>query len=204
MIGRTNVGGAGGGGKSTITFYGGKNEVITYTGAENGTVTLDESGAGTATLKNGLYVFTAGLSGIKLTKCFYTNATARMRPERFIYWYGVLGAEITHSGTGSLTYNNTTFRLRTSGDGGTAYAKSSIDCSADTKITVKCATVSLESNYSLMGYKNTTAGLKSGGSASVTYVYATGSQPFISLYNYQDRRDYADVQEWYLGNREAG
>ena len=62
MIGRTNCG-AGGGGKITLTLYGGKGEVITYTGAETGAVTLDDSGVGFAMVKKGVYQFSAGLSG---------------------------------------------------------------------------------------------------------------------------------------------
>lgn len=203
MIGKTNVGGAGGGGKSTITFYGGKNEVITYTGAENGTVTLDESGTGTATLKNGLYVFTAGLSGIKLTKCFYTNATARMRPERFIYWYGVLGAEITHSGTGGISYGATSFTLYTSGDDW-SYAESGIDCSQDTKLSVACGNVTRESYYSRMEYGGANINLAKNATASLTFTYSASNKPTLRIFDYQNAHDSAVIKEWYLGNREAG
>lgn len=203
MIGRTNVGGSGGGGKSTITFYGGKNEGITYTGAENGTVTLDESGTGTATLKNGLYVFTARLSGIKLTKCFYTNATARMRPERFIYWYGVRGAGITHSGTGGISYGATSFTLYTSGDNW-SYAESGIDCSQDTKLSVACGNVTRVSDYSRMEYGSKDINLAKNATASLTFTYSASNKPTLRIFDYQNAHDSAVIKEWYLGNREAG
>lgn len=203
MIGRTNVGGSGGGGKSTITFYGGKNEVITYTGAENGTVTLNESGTGTAVMKNGLYVFTAGLSGIKLTKCFYANATVRLRPERFIYWYGVLGASITHSGTGGISYGATSFTLSTSGDNW-SYAKSDIDCSQDTKLSVACGNVTRESSYSRMEYGSKDINLAKNATASLTFTYSASNKPTLQIFDYQNARDSAVIKEWYLGNREAG
>ena len=203
MIGRTNVGGAGGGGKSTITFYGGKNEVITYTGAENGTVTLNESGTGTAVMKNGLYVFTAGLSGIKLTKCFYANATVRLRPERFIYWYGVRGASITHSGTGGISYGATSFTLYTSGDNW-SYAESGIDCSQDTKLSVACGNVTRVSSYSRMEYSSKDINLAKNATASLTFTYSASNKPTLRIFDYQNAHDSAVIKEWYLGNREAG
>lgn len=203
MIGRTNVGGSGGGGKSTITFYGGKNEVITYTGAENGAVTLNESGTGTAVMKNGLYVFTAGLSGIKLTKCFYANATVRMRPERFIYWYGVLGASITHSGTGGISYGATSFTLSTSGDNW-SYAESNIDCSQDTKLSVACGNVTRVSSYSRMEYGSKDINLAKNATASLTFTYSASNKPTLRIFDYQNAHDSAVIKEWYLGNREAG
>lgn len=204
MIGRTNVGGeVGGGGKSTITFYGGKGEVITYTGAETGTVTLDESGAGTVTLKNGLYVFTAGLSGLKLTKCFYANATARLRPKRFIYWYGVRGASITHSGTGGISYGATSFTLSTSGDNW-SYAESGIDCSQDTKLSVACGNVTLVSVYSRMEYGSKDINLAKNATVSLTFTYSASNKPMLRIFDYQNRHDNAVIKEWYLGNREAG
>ena len=202
MIGRTNCG-AGGGGKITLTLYGGKGEVITYTGAENGTVTLDESGTGTATLKNGLYVFTAGLSGIKLTKCFYTNATARMRPERFIYWYGVRGASITHSGTGGIWYGATSFTLYTDGDNW-SYAESNIDCSQDTKLSVACGNVTRVSDYSRMEYGSKDINLAKNATASLTFTYSASNKPTLRIFDYQNAHDSAVIKEWYLGNREAG
>ena len=202
MIGRTNVGGAGGGGKSTVTFYGGKNEVITYMGAENGTVTLDESGTGTAALKNGLYVFTAGLSGLKLTKCFYANATARLRPKRFIYWYGVRGASITHSGTGGISYGATSFTLYTDGNDW-SYAESDIDCSQDTKLSVACGNVTRVSSYSRMEYGGANINLAKNATASLTFTYSASNKPTLRIFDYQNAHDSAVIKEWYLGNREA-
>ena len=207
MIGRTNCGAVGGGGvvgeKSTVTFYGGKNEVITYTGAENGTLTLDESGTVTAALKNGLYVFTAGISGLKLIKNFYTDTTVRMRPERFIYWYGVRGASITHYGTGGLSYGATSFTLYTS-DYNWSYAESGIDCSRATKLSVKCGNVTLVSDYSRMEYGSKDINLAKNATASLTFTYSASNKPTLRIFDYQNRHDYAVIKEWYLGNRMAG
>lgn len=202
MIGRTNVSGSGGGRKSTITFYGGKNEVITYTGAENGAVTLDESGTGTAALKNGLYVFTAGISGLKLIKNFCADTTVRMRPERFIYWHGIRGASITHSGTGSISYGDTFFKLSTGGND-YSYATSDIDCSQDTKLSVACGNVTLVSNYSTMNYGSQSVRLAKDDTASLTFTYNASRKPTLRIFDYQNRYDSAVIKEWYLGNREA-
>lgn len=207
MIGRTNCGAVGGGGgvgeKSTVTFYGGKNDVITYTGEENGTVTLNETGTVTATLKNGLYVFTSGISGLKLIKSFYTDTTVRMRPERFIYWYGIQGANITHSGTGGISYGDTSFKLSTGGNN-TSYATSDIDCSQDTKLSVTCGNVTLVSNYSVMKYGRKSVNLAKDATASLTFTYNASNKPTLSIFDYQNRYDSAVIKEWYLGNREAG
>ena len=196
-------GGGGVGEKSTVTFYGGKNDVITYTGEENGTVTLNETGTVTATLKNGLYVFTSGISGLKLIKSFYTDTTARLRPERFIYWYGVRGASITHSGTGGISYGATSFTLYTSGDNW-SYAESGIDCSQDTKLSVACGNVTLVSSYSRMEYGSKDINLAKNATASLTFTYSASNKPTLRIFDYQNRYDSAVIKEWYLGNRETG
>ena len=201
MIGRTNCG-AGGGGKAVITVYGGANEVITYAGAETGTITLNSSGQGTAALKKGFYSFTAALSGMTIAKACENGTTVRLRPERFIYWYGVLGAVIEHTGTGSITYNDNSFKLITGGTNW-AYAKSGIDCSQDTKLSVRCTDVKNVSTYCRMEYGSSQINLARENTVSLAYTYSASNQPTLRIYNYQDRYDYAFVTEWYLGEREA-
>lgn len=202
MIGRTNCG-AGGGGKITLTLYGGKGEVITYTGAETGTVTLDDSGVGFAMVKKGVYQFSAGLSGMTLSKPCSDDTTARLRPERFIYWYGVLGATITHSGKGSISYGDTSFKLSTGGND-YSYATSDIDCSQDTKLSVACGNVTLVSNHSVMKYGSKSVKLAKDDTAFLTFTYSASNKPTLSIFDYQNRYDSAIIKEWYLGNREAG
>lgn len=202
MIGRTNCG-AGGGGKITLTLYGGKGEVITYTGAETGTVTLDDSGVGFAVVKKGVYQFSAGLSGMTLSKPCSDDTTARLRPERFIYWYGVLGADITHSGTGGIAYEATSFTLYTNNNN-YCYAESGIDCSQDTKLSVACGNVTLVSSYSLLKYGGQIINLAKNATASLTFTYSASNKPTLRIYDYQNRCDSAVIKEWYLGNREAG
>lgn len=202
MIGRTNCG-AGGGGKITLTLYGGKGEVITYTGAETGTVTLDDSGVGFAVVKKGVYQFSAGLSGMTLSKPCSDDTTARLRPERFIYWYGVLGASITHSGTGGISYGATSFTLSTSGENW-SYAKSDIDCSQDTKLSVACGNVTRVSSYSRMEYGSKDINLAKNATAALTFTYSASNKPTLRIFDYQNAHDSAVIKEWYLGNREAG
>ena len=202
MIGRTNCG-AGGGGKITLTLYGGKGEVITYTGAETGTVTLDDSGVGFAMVKKGVYQFSAGLSGMTLSKPCSDDTTARLRPERFIYWYGVRGASITHSGTGGISYSDTSFKLSTGGND-YSYATSDIDCSQDTKLSVACGNVTRVSNDSVMKYGRQSVRLAKDDTASLTFTYKPSHKPTLTIFDYQNRYDNAVIKEWYLGNREAG
>ena len=202
MIGRTNCG-AGGGGTVGVTIYGGANEVITYSGKASGTFTLDSSGAGTVELKKGVYTFTAGLSGLSISKACENGTVVRLRPERFIYWYGVLGDTITHSGKGSISYGDTSFTLSTGGND-YSYAKSDIDCSQDTKLSVTCGNVTLVSNYSVMKYGSQSVKLAKDDTASLTFTYNASHKPTLSIFDYQNRYDSAVIKEWYLGNREAG
>lgn len=210
MIGRTNVGGSGGGRKSTITFYGGKNEVITYTGAENGAVTLDESGTGTAALKNGLYVFTAGISELKLTKSFYADTTVRMRPERFIYWYGVINGTITkYDSYGTLRFGDNTFTFVAGGENEWCACQSDIDCSQDTKLSTLCSVVDSTTYSDLLysTYKNNTSGehtsIKANQTVSLTYAYKANKKPMLAVFNGNWTGRKITVKEWYLGNRDA-
>lgn len=202
MIGRTNVGG-GGGRKVAVTIYGGANEVISYSGKETGTVTLDDSGVGSAMVKRGVYQFRAGLSGMTLSKPCSDDTTARLRPERFIYWYGVRGAGITHSGTGGIWYGATSFTLYTDGDNW-SYAESGIDCSQDTKLSVACGNVTRVSSYSRMEYGSKDINLAKNATASLTFTYSASNKPTLRIFDYQNAHDSAVIKEWYLGNREAG
>lgn len=203
MVGRTNAGGGGSGGKVAVTIYGGANEVISYSGKEAGTVTLSGTGQGIVELKKGAYVFTAGLSAMTISKSIDSATTVRLRPERFIYWYGVLGASITHSGTGGISYGATSFTLSTSGENW-SYAKSGIDCSQDTKLSVACGNVTRVSSYSRMEYGSKDINLAKDATASLTFTYSASNKPTLRIFDYQNAYDSAVIKEWYLGNREAG
>lgn len=202
MLGRTNAGGGGSGGKVAVTIYGGANEVISYSGKETGSVTLNSTGQGIVELKKGAYNFSASFSGMVLSKLCSEDTTARLRPERFIYWYGVLGASITHSGTGGISYAAKSFTLSTSGDNW-SYAKSDIDCSQDTKLSVACGNVTRVSNYSRMEYGSKDINLAKNATASLTFTYSASNKPTLRIFDYQNAHDSAVIKEWYLGNREA-
>lgn len=85
MIGKTNVKG----GKAAISLFGAANETVTYTGKSSGSVTLGADGTGTVTLPTGNYTFTAGVSGMTATIKVKKGVTVMLRPEHFVYWYGV-------------------------------------------------------------------------------------------------------------------
>ena len=214
MIGRTNcsAGGAGGGGKVTVIIYGGKGEVITYTGAETGTVTLDSSGQTAVEVKKGIYNFTAGLSGMAIAKACENGTTVRLRPERFIYWYGAINGEIIKdSNYGTLTLGDTTLKLQNNSNGNPTAIHSDIDCSQDTKMTLKVTDILCSSGYIDIRYGSSmgsTAGghkdLTSTGTHSLTYTYNASYKPRIWVNDYNWRKYYIAATEWYLGNREAG
>lgn len=154
-------------------------------------------------VKKGVYQFRAGLSGMTLSKPCSDDTTARLRPKRFIYWYGVRGASITHSGTGGISYGATSFTLYTSGDNW-SYAESGIDCSQDTKLSVACGNVTRVSSYSRMEYGSKDINLAKNATASLTFTYSASNKPTLRIFDYQNAHDSAVIKEWYLGNREAG
>ena len=204
MIGRTNCG-AGGGGTVGVTIYGGANEVITYSGKASGTFTLDSAGAGTVELKKGVYTFTAGLSGLSISKACENGTVIRLRPERFIFWYGVNnGAFNEGAGTLSFGANNLKYVGPYKAWGSLV---SNIDCSQDTTMSMNCTTVD-SSEYCVMTYStsgdySTSSGvvceLKKGYN-TLTYTYISERRARLSIYAQYD----VVLTEWYLGNREAG
>lgn len=211
MIGRTNCG-AGGGGTVGVTIYGGANEVITYSGKASGTFTLGSAGAGTVELKKGVYTFTAGLSGLSISKACENGTVVRLRPEHFIFWYGAVNGEIVKdSGYGTLTLGDTTLKLQNNSNGNPTAIHSDIDCSQDTKITLKVTDIFTSGGYIDMRYSSSmssSAGgskeINSAGTYSLTYTYDASYKPRIWVNDYNWRKYYVTATEWYLGNREAG
>lgn len=211
MIGRTNCG-AGGGGTVGVTIYGGANEVITYSGKASGTFTLGSAGAGMVELKKGVYTFTAGLSGLSISKACENGTVVRLRPEHFIFWYGAVNGEIVKdSGYGTLTLGDTTLKLQNNSNGDPTAIHSDIDCSQDTKITLKVTDIFSSGGYIDMRYSSSmssSAGgskeINSAGTYSLTYTYDASYKPRIWVNDYNWRKYYVTATEWYLGNREAG
>lgn len=206
MIGRTNCG-AGGGGTVGVTIYGGANEVITYSGKASGTFTLDSAGAGTVELKKGVYTFTAGLSGLSISKACENGTVVRLRPDHYIYWYGAINGEITkYDGYGTLTFQDNTLTFQ-GGYQDWGACSSDIDCSQDSKVSAKCTEVVGGSHCDLLysSYKNYTGGvaedLKANSTVSLTYTYNSDRKARLAVYGDTNK---IVVQEWYLGNREAG
>lgn len=206
MIGRTNVGGAGGGRKVAVTIYGGANEVISYTGTEAGTITLSPAGEGIAELKKGAYTFTAGLSSMTISKSIDSATTVRLRPDHYIYWYGAINGEITkYDGYGTLTFKDNTLTFQ-GGYQDWGACSSDIDCSQDTKVSVRCKTVdsSTYSNLLYSSYKNYSGGdsedMKANSTTTLTYTYNSARKARLAVYGNTNK---IVVTEWYLGNREA-
>ena len=206
MLGRTNAGGGGSGGKVAVTIYGGANEVISYSGKEVGTVTLSSTGQGIVELKKGAYVFTAGLSAMTISKSIDSATIVRLRPDRYIYWYGAINGEITqYDGFGTLTFQDNTLMFQ-GGYKDWGACSSNIDCSQDTKVSAKCTTVVGGSNCDLLysSYKNYTGGeskdLKANATVSLTYTYNSARKAMLAVYGNTNK---IVVTEWYLGNREA-
>lgn len=206
MIGRTNCG-AGGGGTVGVTIYGGANEVITYSGKASGTFTLDSAGAGTVELKKGVYTFTAGLSGLSISKACENGTVVRLRPDHYIYWYGAVNGEITkYDGYGTLTFQDHTLTFQ-GGYQDWGACSSDIDCSQDTKVSAKCTTVVGGDYCNLLysSYKNYTGGeskdLQANATVSLTYTYTSSRRARLAVYGNTNK---IVVTEWYLGNREAG
>lgn len=211
MIGRTNVGGGGSGGKINVFIYGGKGEVVTYTGAVSGSVTLDDTGTGVAILKKGDYSFSAGTSGLSITKSIDKGVTVRLRPAHFIFWYGAVNGEIVKdSSYGTLTLGNTTLKLQNNSNGDPTAIHSDIDCSQDTKMTLKVTDIVCASGYIDMRYSSSMSSSAGGskdinnaGTYSLTYTYNASYKPRIWVNDYNWRKYYVIATEWYLGNREA-
>ena len=206
MIGRTNVGGAGGGRKVAVTIYGGANEVISYSGKETGTVTLGSTGQGIVELAKGAYVFTAGLSAMTISKSIDSETTVRLRPDHYIYWYGAINGEITkYDGYGTLTFQDNTLTFQ-GGYQDWGACSSDIDCSQDTKVSAKCTTAVGGSYCDLLysSYKNYSGGdaedLKANATVSLTYTYNSARKARLAVYGNTNK---IVVTEWYLGNREA-
>lgn len=207
MIGRTNAGGGGSGGKVAVTIYGGANEVISYSGKEVGTVTLSGTGQGIVELKKGAYVFTAGLSAMTISKSIDSATTVRLRPDHYIYWYGAINGEITkYDGYGTLTFQDNTLTFQ-GGYQDWGACSSDIDCSQDTKVSVRCTTVDSSSYSNLLysSYKNYSGGdskdMKANSTTTLTYTYNSARKARLAVYGNTNK---IVVQEWYLGNREAG
>ena len=207
MVGRTNAGGGGSGGKVAVTIYGGANEVISYSGKEAGTVTLSGTGQGIVELKKGAYVFTAGLSAMTISKSIDSATTVRLRPDHYIYWYGAINGEITkYDGYGTLTFQDNTLTFQ-GGYQDWGACSSDIDCSQDTKVSVRCTTVdsSTYSNLLYSSYKNYTGGdskdITANSTTTLTYTYNSARKARLAVYGNTNK---IVVQEWYLGNREAG
>lgn len=204
MIGRTNCG-AGGGGTVGVTIYGGANEVITYSGKASGTFTLDSAGAGTIELKKGVYTFTAGLSGLSISKACENGTVVRLRPERFIFWYGVNNGSFSQSG-GTLTYETDSLHYVGPYQAWGSLI-SNIDCSQDTTMSMNCTTMD-NSTYCVMTYSTKNDYSTSGGVVcnlkkgynTLTYAYNADRKARLSIYGQYD----VILNEWYLGNREAG
>jgi hypothetical protein len=207
MIGRTNVGGAGGGRKVAVTIYGGANEVVSYAGTETGTITLSSNGEGIVELKKGAYTFTAGMSGMAISKSINdTTTTVRLRPDHYIYWYGAINGEITkYDGYGTLTFQDNTLTFQ-GGYQDWGACSSDIDCSQDTKVSAKCTTAVGGSYCDLLysSYKNYSGGdaedLKANATVSLTYTYNSARKARLAVYGNTNK---IVVTEWYLGNREA-
>lgn len=206
MIGRTNCG-AGGGGTVGVTIYGGANEVITYSGKASGTFTLGSAGAGTVELKKGVYTFTAGLSGLSISKACENGTVIRLRPDHYIYWYGAINGEITkYDGYGTLTFQDNTLTFQ-GGYQDWGACSSDIDCSQDTKVSVRCTTVDSSSYSNLLysSYKNYSGGdskdIKANSTTTLTYTYNSARKARLAVYGNTNK---IVVPEWYLGNREAG
>ena len=207
MIGRTNVGGAGGGRKVAVTIYGGANEVVSYAGTETGTITLSSNGEGIVELKKGAYTFTAGMSGMAISKSINdTTTTVRLRPDHYIYWYGAINGEITkYDGYGTLTFQDNTLTFQ-GGYQDWGACSSNIDCSQDTKVSAKCTTAVGGSYCDLLysSYKNYSGGdaedLKANATVSLTYTYNSARKARLAVYGNTNK---IVVTEWYLGNREA-
>ena len=207
MVGRTNAGGAGGGRKVAVTIYGGANEVISYSGKETGTVTLGSTGQGIVELTKGAYVFTAGLSAMTISKSIDSATTVRLRPDHYIYWYGAINGEITkYDGYGTLTFQDNTLTFQ-GGYQDWGACSSDIDCSQDSKESAKCTEVVGGSYCDLLysSYKNYSGGdaedLKANATVSLTYTYNSARKARLAVYGNTNK---IVVQEWYLGNREAG
>lgn len=207
MVGRTNAGGGGSGGKVAVTIYGGANEVISYSGKEAGTVTLSGTGQGIVELKKGAYVFTAGLSAMTISKSIDSATTVRLRPDHYIYWYGAINGEITkYDGYGTLTFQDNTLTFQ-GGYQDWGACSSDIDCSQDTKVSAKCTTAVGGSYCDLLysSYKNYSGGdaedLKANATVSLTYTYNSARKARLAVYGNTNK---IVVTEWYLGNREAG
>ena len=211
MLGRTNAGGGGSGGKIEVLIYGGKGEIVTYTGAVSGSVTLDSTGTGVAVLKKGSYSFSAGTSGLSIAKLIDKGATVRLRPAHFIFWYGAVNGEIVKdSNYGTLTLGDTTLKLQNNSDGDPTAIHSDIDCSQDTKITLKVTDIFSSGGYIDMRYSSSMSSsgggsknINSTGTYSLTYTYNASYKPRIRVNDYQWRKYQVTATEWYLGNREA-
>lgn len=212
MLGRTNAGGGGSGGKINVFIYGGKGETVTYTGAVSGSVTLDDTGTGVAILKKGDYSFSAGTSGLSITKAIEKGVTVRLRPKNYIFWYGAINGEIVKdSGSyGTLKFNGTTLDFRVSSEYNPGCISSNVDCSEDTKITLKAINALAASGYLDMRYSSSMSTSQGGskdftsaGTYTLNYTYNASYKPRIWLNSYNWREYYVTATEWYLGNREA-
>ena len=97
-----------------LTLYGGSGETVTLTKANEtvATITLGSDGTTSYTLEgtaDEVYTFTAGLSGRTTTYTMGSGETnVKLRPDGFIYWYGVKRSNFVQqansSGYGERTY----------------------------------------------------------------------------------------------------
>ena len=198
--------GAIGSGTADVTIYGGVNEIITYSGKESGTFTLNSAGSGTIVLPKGTYTFVAGLSNLSVSKACDGPTTVRLRPDHYIYWYGAINGVIEkYDGYGTLTFQDNTLTLQ-GGYQDWAAISSDIDCSQDTKVSVRCTTVDSSKYSDLLysSYKNYTGGdakdMKANSTTSLTYAYNSARKARLAVYGNTHK---IVVQEWYLGNREG-
>lgn len=212
MIGRTNAGG-GLTEKAAVKILGGAYEVITYTGAKNGTVTLNGVGEGLLKLPAGTYFFSAGLSGLTITKACEAGTVVRLRPEHIIYWYGAETGTLTldPSTRGTVTRNTNSIRLACTQTGAYHTLVSDIDASVGSKCTLKVTEANVGGNY---GYLMNEAGISppnsgqwtrftGAGTVELSYTYASTRKLKISLYA-NAAGYYCEASEWYIGERTAG
>lgn len=211
MVGRTNANGIEAQVLHVIVL-GGAYETITYTGTVNGSATLNTNGEVSLALPYGSYTFTAGLSGLSITKMATPGAVIRLRPEKFIYWYGIENGNPTLSPDtrGTVTRNTNSLRFACTDNRAYHALVSDVDPSGDSKVTLKTTAVNAGGNWCFLMNESGISPPNSGqwvritaaGTAALSYTYASTRQIKVSLYANASGY-YCEFTEWYFGDREA-
>lgn len=96
MIGRTNVGG-GGGGTVIVTIHGACAATVSITGAATASLLLDAAGNGSIILKKGNYTFTDSVSGFSVQQAITESTDVNLwyAEKTMLYWYGREFEELT-------------------------------------------------------------------------------------------------------------